>query len=378
MSARPASLKTFTDAASDALAREIASFRRDMQRERDAFAAEMRAVRAEWEARLVAVSEVERRLADRLASLRDGAPGPTGADGRDGRDGVDGRPGRDGEPGVPGEPGRDGQNGLDGRDGASVSPDDLRPIIAEMVAAAVAEIPAPKDGRDGEPGVPGEPGRDGAPGVGVSDVDIELIEEGRTAVFRFVIGDITHAFEVPLPVGPQGPAGRDGERGSEGPVGKMPVIGEWSDRVHYEGDVVVFDGSAYQACRDTGRAPPHEDWICIARAGRDGVDGRSPQVIATYDPQGEYRELDVVALNGGSFIARRDNPGACPGDGWQVMAERGKPGKPGPVGPRGERGAAVTAAVTDGRVTDQGEIVLRNTDGSEVCVDLYPVLSKLG
>ena len=61
-----------------------------------------------------------------------------------------------------------------------------------------------------------------------------------------------------------------------------------------------------------------------------------------------YRALDIVALNGGSFIAKRDDPGACPGEGWQslVMPGRhGKPGEPGRrpasagrVGPKGVKG----------------------------------------
>lgn len=35
----------------------------------------------------------------------------------------------------------------------------------------------------------------------------------------------------------------------------------------------------------------------------------------TYDADGEYKRLNIVALNGGAFIARKDDPGACPGKG---------------------------------------------------------------
>jgi len=45
-----------------------------------------------------------------------------------------------------------------------------------------------------------------------------------------------------------------------------------------------------------------------------------------------------VALNGSSFIARKDSPGICPGPDWQLIASAGKPGRPGPKGDRGERG----------------------------------------
>ena len=38
---------------------------------------------------------------------------------------------------------------------------------------------------------------------------------------------------------------------------------------------------------------------------------------------------DVVALNGGSFIARKDVPGPCPGPGWQLIASQGRRGAAG-------------------------------------------------
>jgi hypothetical protein len=53
---------------------------------------------------------------------------------------------------------------------------------------------------------------------------------------------------------------------------------------------------------------------------------------------GEYRCLDVVALNGGSFVALRDAPGRCPGSGWQLLTSPGKRGAAGQSGEKGERG----------------------------------------
>jgi len=110
--------------------------------------------------------------------------------------------------------------------------------------------------------------------------------------------------------------------------------------VHYRGDIVTHHGSTYQARCDIAREPPHEDWICVARAGVDGKDGRdgcSLNVRGTFKAGESYRAFDIVALNGGSFIARRDDPGDCPGEGWQLML---MPGKRGQQGPRGERGPA--------------------------------------
>jgi hypothetical protein len=62
-------------------------------------------------------------------------------------------------------------------------------------------------------------------------------------------------------------------------------------------------------------------------------------VRGTFDQAAVYRHLDIVALGGSSFIARRDQPGPCPGEGWQLIASAGKPGKPGPKGEPGEAGA---------------------------------------
>jgi hypothetical protein len=100
--------------------------------------------------------------------------------------------------------------------------------------------------------------------------------------------------------------------------------------------VVCHDGATWQALRDTGHAPPHEDWIPIARAGRDA---RMPTPVGTFDAERKYQALDVVAINGASFIARHDDPGGCPGEGWQLMARQGARGIAGPRGEKGDRGA---------------------------------------
>ena len=178
--------------------------------------------------------------------------------------------------------------------------------------------------------------------------------------------------------GTAGVDGKDGERGLQGPPGKLPEVRQWSDGVHYEGDVVTHDGATFQALRDTGRMPPHEDWMCVARNGRDGIDGRSPVIRGTWNAEEDYRELDVVMLNGASFAARRDVPGECPGDGWQLLAAQGKRGKPGEPGPRGESGVrgdpgpALLAVEADA----EGVLTFTNGDGTSVTCDLYPLLSR--
>jgi hypothetical protein len=307
-------LKAFTDAAADAVARAIAGVQREAQREREVRDAEHRARIAELDARIASVDVLKREVSERLASLKDG---------KDGRDGLDGKDGQAGERGLDG---KDGLNGVDGKDGL--------------------------DGKDGADGAPGERGQDG--------------KDGRD--------------------GADGAAGRDGldgaagERGPEGQPGKLPTARSWEDRVYYEGEAATFGGATYQASRDTGRSPPHEDWNCIASAGRDGLDGRSFEIRGTYKTEDEYRALNVVALNGGAFVAKRDEPGPCPGEGWQLIASQGKQGKPGErggIGPKGDNGPS-GSPVTRAEVDSDGLLRLVNGDGSVVDVDLYPLLSRLG
>jgi hypothetical protein len=133
--------------------------------------------------------------------------------------------------------------------------------------------------------------------------------------------------EMPELRGPPGAPGRDGS---------FPQARVWRDQVHYAGDVVVYDGSTYQAVNDTGKPPTFaKDWILLAVAGRDG---KSLRPRGSFDADVEYRALDVVLCNGCSYVALCDDPGKCPGGKWQLIAAAGKDGATGPRGERGGRG----------------------------------------
>lgn len=69
--------------------------------------------------------------------------------------------------------------------------------------------------------------------------------------------------------------------------------------------------------------------------GRDGADGGEWRAAGFYEASRAYSRGDVVALDGGSFVAVNDEPGVCPGEGWSQIVRRGKPG---PKGDRGEGG----------------------------------------
>lgn len=247
-----------------------------------------------------------------------------------------------------GKDGVNGEKGQDGADGHSVTVDDVRPVLVDLVETAVKSLPVPQDGRS----------------VTAEDV-APLIESS-------VASRISEAVKaIPVP--------KDGINGKDGAPGKLPLARAWVDTVHREADVVTHNGGTYQAMLDTGKEPPHADWVCLAAPGRHGADGRSFAIRGTYADDGEYRSLDVVALNGGAFVARKDDPGPCPGEGWQMLATRGKPG---PVGEQGKRGEPGTRGlpgpgIVEMAVDGQGLLTVRNADGSTVECDLYPVLVKV-
>lgn len=258
------------------------------------------------------------------------------------------------------------------RDGRDIDPLAVEEMVATRVAAAVDAIPRPANGKDADPEttaafvreeVARAVGALPAPqdGRSVSPEDLApLIEERLSAAVAEAVARI--------------PAPKDGA------PGKLAIVKTWSDDVTYEGECRAHAGSTYQALRDTAKEPPHADWILIAGRGADGKSADEIEVRGTFDPNSAYSRLNVVALNGAAFIARRDDPGPCPGDGWQVIAMRGKPGPPGEA-KRGDPGQSIKGdpgePLVGGKVDDQGMLTLVNGDGSTVEIDLYPALARI-
>lgn len=130
--------------------------------------------------------------------------------------------------------------------------------------------------------------------------------------------------------------------------------------------------------RDGEPGPPGADSTVPGPAGEDG---KSYEPRGTWSAEASYARLDVVALDGSSFIALRDDPGACPGAGWQSLSLRGRAGQPGQRGEKGERGEAGPAgppapAAASFSVTDDGVLTLTFEDGSAVSCDLYEMLAR--
>ena len=134
------------------------------------------------------------------------------------------------------------------------------------------------------------------------------------------------------PPGEAGPPGRDGAPGTPGRDGEKGAPGE--------------PGAPGTPGRDGEKGAP-------------GEPGRGFVHRGYYDARGEYRALDVVAFNGGSFVALKDKPGRLPGAEWGELARRGEPGARGERGEKGERGVSVEESFLV-----EGELVTVYDDGT--------------
>jgi hypothetical protein len=70
------------------------------------------------------------------------------------------------------------------------------------------------------------------------------------------------------------------------------------------------------------------------------------RVRGTYRAGISYSRGDVVALDGSSFMSRKDGAGKCPGEDWQLVA-RGARGVAGPKGDRGPPGNVIVGWIVD-------------------------------
>lgn len=329
-----------------------ARIERELRQKADLLIHEIRNQLLEAELKFMRLESSVREL---MGTVKDGEPGPRGEQGERGLpgevgergeqgerglQGERGEPGQPGEKGEKGDPGERGEKGERGQDGEKGETGEQGPRGETGERGARGEQGAPGEkGEQGERGLPGADGQDGAPG--------ERGDQGEP-------GQPGERGEPGQPgrdgeVGPRGEPGRDGadgrdgapgERGEPGKDGKLPVVKQWTaEGVHYEGDVVTSDGSTYQALRDTGQAPPHADWACLASRGADAYAG---EVKGLYDPEANYRAMDIVTKDDCEWRAVYDNPGSLPGPGWRRGAGKGKPGQKGErgeSGPKGEQGS---------------------------------------
>jgi hypothetical protein len=122
-----------------------------------------------------------------------------------------------------------------------------------------------------------------------------------------------------------------------------PIAMVWTpESITYRGGFATHQGVLYQATRDSAKEPGKSaDWLCVARAGTDGKDGKSVRSRGLYNPAKTYEKLDLVMFAGEAFLARLDAPGPLPdAPGWSKVGARGRKGDRGERGATGARGAA--------------------------------------
>jgi len=137
--------------------------------------------------------------------------------------------------------------------------------------------------------------------------------------------------------GAPGPAGEPGPPGPQGPQGPPGAPGERGER---------------------------------GEPGTAGANARQWRHRRYYDQKQVYDEGDVVAHDGGSWLALQAAPGPLPGDGWAQLTTRGQRGKP---GDRGERGPAGPEGrgVADIFVTENADAIgVDFTDGTHRSIPL--------
>lgn len=175
--------------------------------------------------------------------------------------------------------------------------------------------------------------------------------------------------------------GKDGERGEKGDPGEKGDRGDQG--------IAGSDGSNGADGRDGADADMEalerklEELVAaipVPKDGKDGADAYPGEARGLFDPAAEYLARDVVALNGSAFMAKIDNPGDCPGEGWMLLAQRGKRGEKGDRGERGITGInGKDGAQPVGLVFDADKMEFRMVldSGEECTADMEPILRSL-
>jgi hypothetical protein len=251
------------------------------------------------------------------------------------------------------------------------------PLIERI---AVLEARKPEKGERGEIGEAGPQGRDG---IGMAGA---LVNRGGELIISLAdgsqhnVGTVVGKDGATGPRGEQGPPGNDGAPGEKGDKGDTGERGEVGER-GLQGEVGTngIDG----APGERGEKGDPGERGEIGEKGDQGPDGPAAYVgeaKGLFDPAAEYRVRDVVALNGSAFMAKADNPGECPGEGWMLLAQRGKRGDKGDRGERGmdgkagRDGADIVAMKFDAEKT---EFVASLSNGETLEADFWPIANEI-
>lgn len=201
------------------------------------------------------------------------------------------------------------------KDGKSVTADDVRPILAEMVDSAVKAIPVPKDGKDGKDGTDGKD-------ADMAELKLHLAElvkhvnlpappsvDEVAAVFERRFSDLALSWE------------RQARDTFEKAVDRMPVPKDGRD-------ALPLDSFDMELAED-GRT------LTLKMHAGDTVMEKSLRIATVLDrgpyrSEEKYEKGDAVTHGGSLWIAQVDDPEGAPGlggKGWRLAVKKGRDGK---------------------------------------------------
>lgn len=223
------------------------------------------------------------------------------------------------------------EKGDPGEDGASVTLDDVQPVIqaaldgfSSKAMALIAAIPKPKDGRDGVDGKDGAPGKDGVDGKSITVDDVVPILERKMAEWaldfeRRAQETLQRAIDR-IPVPKDGAPGKDGRDGVDGKDGLGIEDFHWDLDVDAGEMVLVFERGDVR--KEFRKPVPVMVDRGVFKAGE------------------QYRQGNSVTWGGSSWIAQKHDPAGKPGESadWRLSVKKGRDGKDGAPGKDGKDG----------------------------------------
>lgn len=223
------------------------------------------------------------------------------------------------------------EKGEPGADGASVTLDDVQPVIqaaldgfSSKAMALIAAIPKPKDGRDGVDGKDGAPGKDGVDGKSITVDDVAPMLERKMAEWaldfeRRAQETLQRAIDR-MPVPKDGAPGKDGRDGVDGKDGLGIEDFHWDLDVDAGEMVLVFERGDVR--KEFRKPVPVMVDRGVFKAGE------------------QYRQGNSVTWGGSSWIAQKHDPAGKPGESadWRLSVKKGRDGKDGAPGKDGKDG----------------------------------------
>ena len=223
------------------------------------------------------------------------------------------------------------EKGEPGADGASVTLDDVQPVIqaaldgfSSKAMALIAAIPKPKDGRDGVDGKDGAPGKDGVDGKSITVDDVAPMLERKMAEWaldfeRRAQETLQRAIDR-MPVPKDGAPGQDGRDGIDGKDGLGIEDFHWDLDVDAGEMVLVFERGDVR--KEFRKPVPVMVDRGVFKAGE------------------QYRQGNSVTWGGSSWIAQKHDPAGKPGESadWRLSVKKGRDGKDGAPGKDGKDG----------------------------------------